>query len=111
MDGTALGYQPMSKGIEYPYVIERRENVSHADIAYNKSSLLSVLTNTYWVARMAFGLEVILSHAETIEDAKEIARDHLETLVDPVNGLRSGIPDDVRLRWRIASRKTEGKAD
>ena len=99
----------MTRGIEYPYVIERVEDIPHEDIAYNKAALESVLTNIYWVGRLAFALEVIISHAETLDEAQAIAKDHLGKLVDPMNGLRTGIPEEIRLRWRVASMNAESR--
>ena len=69
------------------------------------------LTNAYWVSRMASGLDLI-TLVETLDEAHEIAREYLGILIDPVTGLRSGIADEMRLRWRIASkapRQQEGR--
>ena len=64
---------------------------------------MNALTNCYWVSRMAFGLELI-TMTNDLDEVHAIAREHLELLVDPVEGLRSGIPDEIHLRWRIAAR-------
>lgn len=93
--------------MEYPDSIQQVHDKSHSEIAYDRISLLSVLTNTYWVARIAFALEVIVSHAETLEDAKSVARDHLGLLTHPVDGLKAGIPEDIQSRWRLAAQKKE----
>lgn len=66
-------------------------------------SYLHALTNVYWLTRVTAALELI-TRVDDIEEVHELARSHLRILLDPVDGL-PGIPDDIRLRWLIASRK------
>lgn len=63
------------------------------------------ILDAYWVSLLAAYLELIV-HAQGFDEAQEHAREGLEKLVDPFSGIRN-IPDDLRLRWRIAARKKE----
>ena len=83
--------------------IEKPEN-QYGPLPYE--NLLSVLTNIYWVGKLAAALEIVAA-SDDLEHSHEVARDHLGMLIDPVDGLRAGIPEELRLRWRIASAKSQ----
>lgn len=78
------------------------EKLDPTDGPLSYENLLAVLANIYWVGRLAGGLEIILG-SDDIEETHRVAQEHLGYLVDPVDGLRSGIPEHIRLRWKIAS--------
>lgn len=82
--------------------ITEEEEVGRGSLS--DENFLHALTHTKWVTRMACGLELV-TLTDDIDEAHAIARDHLGNLVDPMDGLGSGLPDAMRLRWRIASRK------
>ena len=71
---------------------------------------IHALANTYWVYRLACGLELV-TLAEDIDDAHSIARTSLRELVDPIDGLRVGVDDSAHLRWRLACREPKPKRE
>ena len=99
MDSGSVRYKPVTKSVT---------EVVRGSGPLPDENFMYALTNVYWVSRMAIGLESVI-RAQDLDDAHEIARESLRELLDPVDGLRSGIHDDLRLRWRIASRPVKRK--
>lgn len=96
MDPRPVRYKPVTK--------TKIVDVVRGSGPLPDENFLWALTNSHWVFEMAAGLEEII-WAEAIEEAHGIARRILGELIDPVDGLREGIADSVRLRWRLACRE------
>lgn len=61
-----------------------------------------------WVAYLAAGVELILA-AKTLAEAREIARERIQDLIDPQTGAKR-IPHELRKRWYVAAnRKVPGE--
>lgn len=103
-----MGPQPLRGGscMTDPFVAE----IPHPLPKSISEHLSEVARSAYrsdikWVSSLAASLELVLA-ANTFEEARVVARDALGNLVDPMDGIRD-IPDELRLRWRIAARRKE----
>lgn len=94
-----LGDEPSTAELEARAVDDERANEPTPIIP------IGHLPDSYWIAFLAATLmNVTLARSGKL--ARDIARESLAKLVDPIHGIRA-IPEDIRLRWRIAATRKE----